>query len=138
MKPLILISTLLLAAFGPSTEACKQKYIEWQKTKACQASTGAMNDECFTIMDRMRSYSNSHSRLWGGTFTRDIPVACGSCDASNQVTCVCTVRAWRFREWEYDPGVQYWPAMPSGWTRVDGDQVPNGWVDTVSSNSNCS
>jgi len=138
MKPLILISTLLLAAFGPSTEACRQKYIEWQKTKDCSAGLSTLNNECYTIMVNMRDYSNTHSRLWGGDFTRDSPVACGTCGTNSQVLCVCTVRAWRFREWMYDPGFQYWPKMPSGWDRVDADQVPNGWVDTVSSNLNCS
>ncbi|KAA8612560.1 hypothetical protein Ptr902_07044 [Pyrenophora tritici-repentis] len=137
MKPLILVSTLLLAAFGPSTEACRQKYIEWNKTWKCGGNVDTLNSECFTIMQRMRDYSNSHSRLWGGDFTHDTPVACGTCNPNGQVTCTCTVRAWRFREWMYDPGTQYWPTMPRGWGVVDPDQVPNGWVDTGHKNIDC-
>ncbi|CAA9966700.1 hypothetical protein PTMSG1_10059 [Pyrenophora teres f. maculata] len=137
MKPLILVSTLLLAAFGPSTKACRQKFIEWHKSMACDASPAPLNEECYKIMTNMRDYSNSHSRLWGGDFTRDVPVACGTCDSEGKLTCICTVRAWRFREWMYDPGFQYWPKMPDGWNRVDESQVPNGWVDTGHKNIDC-
>lgn len=137
MKPSILVSTILFAAFGPSTEACTQKYIEWEKTKGCSASQNTLNAECYTIMKNMRSYSNSHGKLWGGDFSADNKVACGVCGTDGKVGCICKISAWRFREWMYDPGPQYWPKMPSGWSRVDPSQVPNGWIDTVSPGLAC-
>lgn len=112
-----------------SAEACTQKYMEWYKYYPCKTQKTVIDGDCWKIQSNMRDYSLSHEKVWGGSFTAGN--VCNSCEDGGQMWCTCTIRAWRFREWMYEPGSSSWPKMPAGWKRVDPDNGLNGWYDTV-------
>ncbi|PSN63246.1 hypothetical protein BS50DRAFT_500295 [Corynespora cassiicola Philippines] len=117
------------------TEACRQKFIEWQTAQPCGTQKAVMDADCWKIEAAMKDYSLAHSRVWGASFTADN--VCFPCDSTGQVLCTCTVRAWRYREWMYEPGSASWPQMPAGWERVDPFNGENGWYDTGHGNVRC-
>ncbi|EKG22454.1 hypothetical protein MPH_00189 [Macrophomina phaseolina MS6] len=135
LRRFVLLFALSFILYLPAAQACRQKYIEWYKYAPCKAKKSDIDGECWEIQRKMRDYSNANQKIWGGQFTADN--ICQSCESDGQMWCTCTVRAWRFREWMVDPGSWKWPAMPSGWDRVDPDNGLNGWYDTGHKNIDC-
>lgn len=129
MKTLIFIAALLLVAIFPETEACRQKRIQWYKMAECHNGKGQVDRDCWQIEANMRAYSDQNEGVYGPVISADS--VCYSCLPSRKTRyCLCTIRAWRYKEWMLEPGMSHWPSMPGGWQPVNPENGSNGWEDT--------
>ncbi|KNG49653.1 hypothetical protein DDE82_004062 [Stemphylium lycopersici] len=128
MRGFIFVSTALIAAFAPVTEACVQRYVEYSREKPCSLGNDVIDQECRTIARDLRNYGISHGKIYGGDV--DGKVDCRACDGTPSINyCSCTVTAWRFREWMHEPPLSQRPKLPNGWEMVFPDNGNYGWVD---------
>ncbi|KAH9875560.1 hypothetical protein J1614_004296 [Plenodomus biglobosus] len=133
MKTFTSMSIVLLATLIgiPATDACVQRYVEYMKMKSCAEDAIIADTECRNITTTLRNYSKQHGSPYGNTITSDLK--CGECGKADRVDCICTLTAWRFREWMYEPPLSERPALPTNWTMVYPENGNYGWMNTVSS-----